>query len=318
MRKYVLIIFVTVLFADSIFAQFEAQFSQYMFNAAAYNPAAVGAGDLIDIRAQHRLNWLGIPMAGQTTTFGASMPVKLFGEKHGVGINFVNDIWGGFKNQTFRLQYAYRYKIANGVLSAGIGLGFASAGFSGDSISKYPITLGDYHDLASDPALPTSAVSSMQFDAAIGAWYQSDKWYAGVSYQHLNNPTIVWDNRYFMTQHGVMYLTGGYTYEMPDNKVTLVPSALFKTDFSAWAMDLSARAEYDGKFWGGVSYRVFDAFVIYLGFNIINGLSVGYSVDISTNKMITQTYGSHELLLMYSFNLDFDKKNNKYKSIRFL
>jgi type IX secretion system PorP/SprF family membrane protein len=208
--------------------------------------------------------------------------------------------------------------LGKGKLNVGTGLGFVSVGFSGDSISKYPINIGDYHDLLSDPALPTTAVNGMQFDMGLGAWYRAEKWYAGVSYRHLNNPTVDWDGKYKFTQTGGMYVTGGYDFDIPDKKVVLTPSALWKTDFAGWAIDLSARAEYDGKFWGGLSYRVVDAIVIFGGLNIMNGLSVGYSVDISTNKLITANYGSHELMLMYSFAYVFEKKKNKYKSIRFL
>jgi type IX secretion system PorP/SprF family membrane protein len=216
------------------------------------------------------------------------------------------------------LQYDYKMKLGKrGILSLGTEIGFVSVGFSGDSVASHPITIGEYHNMNGDPALPTIAVSGMQFDIGFGAWYKTDKLYAGVSYRHLNNPTVTWGEKYQFTQYGVFYATGGYAFRQEDSKIEWKPSVLFKTDFAEWAFDLSLRGEYNNKFWGGISYRVLDAFVVFLGIEIMNGLSAGYSCDISTNKLGISNYGSHEIMLSYSFAFAKGGKN-KYKSIRFL
>jgi len=318
--KKLLAFLLLLIFSQAVFSQFEAQFSQYMFNAAALNPAATSEGDMINVVGQHRMSWIGIPGAGQTTAFNISMPFKIVRTQHNAGFCVLNDIWGGFKNQSMHFQYAYKIKVGKkNVLSLGTEIGFVGVGFSGDSIAKHPITIGEYHDMTGDPALPTIAVNGMQFDAGLGAWYKTEKWYAGVSYRHLNNPTVEWSNRqYRFTQYGVFYATGGYAFKPEESKIVWKPSALLKTDFSAWALDLSLRGEYNNKFWGGLSYRVGgDAVVIFAGIEVLDGMLVGYSCDISTNKAITAYYGSHELMLAYSFAFVKGGKN-KYKSIRFL
>jgi len=113
-------------------------------------------------------------------------------------------------------------------------------------------------------------------------------------------------------------LTGGYNFVMADPKFILKPSALYKTDFSSWQLDLSSRLEYNNKYWGGLTYRVQDAVVVLAGINISGGLSIGYSYDLPTSQIISVSSGTHEIVVMYSFEYIFGKRNSRYKSIRIL
>ena len=83
-------------------------------------------------------------------------------------------------------------------------------------------------------------------------------------------------------------------------------------------LDLSTRLEYDNKYWGGLSYRFQDALILIAGLNITGGLSIGYSYDFPTSKILTASSGSHEVVMLYSFEYVFAKRNSKYKSIRIL
>ena len=67
-----------------------------------------------------------------------------------------------------------------------------------------------------------------------------------------------------------------------------------------------------------MTYRVKDAVVLMAGLNVAGGLSVGYAFDVSTSKLITTNYGSHELVVIYSFEYALAKGSKKYKSVRFL
>ncbi|MEI6751708.1 MAG: type IX secretion system membrane protein PorP/SprF [Paludibacter sp.] len=317
MRKIVLSLGLLLICIGSVVAQFDAQMSQYMFHISSFNPAAVGEGDMIQIAGQHRLQWIGMPNGGQTTFFSINSPLKLEGIKQGVGLNFLNDKAGQFTNQSLHLQYAYKKKLGAGVLSAGIELGYVSLGFHGDSV--HTISLGEYHnDISSDPEIPKSAVVGMSFDMSLGAFYSTPTYYAGISYLHLNNPTVEWGDKSKFQLTGSMFFTGGYNWAVPDTKFIFKPSTLIRTDFSSLVWDLTARAEYDSKYWGGLTYRMDAAIVILAGINIADGLSIGYSYDLPTTQILSVSSGSHEFLVTYSFEYVFGSRSNKYKSIRIL
>lgn len=318
MKKNIFIIFILSVFVGQVYSQFDAQFSQYMLHNVAFNPAAAGQSGMIDITGQQRFNFVGIPGVGATSLVTVTGPLKIGKTDHGLGVSFLRDEFGLFSNQSYHLKYAFRKPLGEGILSVGADLGYTSLGFAGDSLTSSKIDLGDYHDFSGDPAMPTSSVVGGKFDMGLGAMYVTDKWYGGVSFQHLNKPVITWSNTTEFTQHPMMYLTGGMNFKMTNPKYTFKPDLLFKTDFAEWAFDLTARIDYDSKYWGGVSYRLLDAVVLLAGVNIGNGLTIGYSADISTNKLITANFGSHEILLAYSFEYIFAKNSTKYKSIRFL
>jgi type IX secretion system PorP/SprF family membrane protein len=317
MKKVVLSISLLLISIGSAFSQFDAQVSQYMFHNSSFNPAAVGDGDMIQIVGQHRIQWVGMPNAPQTTVFSINSPFKIGTTLQGLGFKFLNDNVGQFTNRSAHFQYAFKKKLGAGVLSVGTDLGFISLGFRGDRVRKIPI--GEYHqDISTDPEIPQSSVVGMSFDMNLGVFYSTPKFYAGLSYLHLNNPKVTWGDKSEFSQTGSLFLTGGYNLTLADPKYVLKPSTLIKTDFSSLQLDLSARVEYDNKYWGGLSYRLQDAVVFLAGINIAGGLSIGYSYDLPTSQMIIASSGSHEILVMYSFEYVFGKKNSKYKSIRIL
>lgn len=317
MRKVILSFLILLISIGSVYSQFDPQLSQYMFHNSSFNPAAVGESNMIQITGQHRIQWVGMPNGPQTTVFSINSPLKFGDVLQGIGFKFINDKVGLFTDQSAHLQYAFKKKLGVGVLSIGTDIGFVSIGFHGDSVQVHNISIGDYYNLTNDPQIPQVSVSGMSFDMNIGIYYSAPKFYGGISYLHLNNPTVNWDNLKFK-QNGSLFLTGGYNWILPDSKYVLKPSTLIKTDMSSLQCDLTARVEYDNKYWGGLSYRIQDAVVFLAGINISGGLSIGYSYDLPTSQIITVSSGSHEFLLMYNFEYVFGKKNSKYKSIRIL
>ena len=300
------------------FSQFEAQLSQYMFHPATYNPAAIAEGGMINVTGQHKIQWLGMPGAPQTTFFTINAPCR--GSKtvtQGLGIRFLNDKIGAFTNQSAGLQYSFKKNIGKGVLSMGADLGFVSVGFIADSVKKSDIN-SEYHDFSGDMTIPTADENGMSLDMSVGAFYSAPKYYAGISYVHLNAPAVKLGEKSIFHVRGVMYLTGGYDAAFANPKLLLRTSTLLKTDYTTWQAELSSRLEYDKRFWGGLSYRYQDAVIVLAGLNLASGFTLGYAYELPTGKMLRVSSGSHELLLSYSFAFDLSKNKNKYKSIRIL
>ena len=316
MKKTVFCLLLVVASIGPVFSQFDAQFSQYMFHNSSFNPAAAGEGDMIQITGQHRIQWVGMPNGGLTTVFSINSPLKIGKVSQGIGLKFLNDKVGQFSNQSVHLQYAYKKRLGEGTLSLGTDLGFESIGFNGDSVRA--ISLGSYHDIAGDIQIPKTSVSGIGFDMSLGLFYSTPKYYGGISYLHLNNPTVSWGELIKFKQTGSLFITGGYNWALPNTKYVIKPSTLIKTNFSSLQLDLSGRVEYDSRLWGGLSYRLQDAVVLMAGVNIAGGLSIGYSYDIQTSKIATVSSGSHEVMVSYSFEYVFEKTKSKYKSIRIL
>ena len=303
-------------------AQFDPQMGQYMYLPSAYNPAAVGEGDLMKVAGMHRMQYVDISNAPMSTWFGFSSPFVIGKTSHGAGVRFLNDRYGLFTTQSLYAQYAYRQKLGKGYLSIGVDLGFVNVGFKGDSVNLSQ--MGDeYHD-ANDPVIPTGSKSDMKFDMGVGLYYSTPTWWVGASYSHLTRPELDWSDgtsgtEQVVTLTGTMYVVGGYHFRLKNYREwVLTPSAMVMSDFRSWDVNLTLMCDYKDRYRWGLGYRIMGSVNILLGIDIISGLQLGYSCELPTNKLLRESYGSHEIYLAYGFDILKPKRTNKYKSIRYL
>ena len=321
MKKYILSVIISVLCIGSVFSQFDPNYTQYMLNPSAYNPAAVGESDMIQLGWQPRLQWMHMDSVSQdmvTHNITLHTPLKIGNSLHGVGVRLLSDNFGLFSASTVSLQYAYKMKLDAGLLSLGLNAVVVQVGFLGTKATS-TIGLGSYYDFASDVAIPKTDVVGSNLDLGVGAYYSTKRFYAGISYAHLNNPQIRWNNTSEFPLLGTMYLSGGYTFEGADPKLMIKPSGLFRTDFRSFQIELSGIAEYDQKYWGGVSYRFQNALALLAGINYSSfSFGVSYDVPVTSQLSYKTNLGTLEALVIYNFAYVFAKKNTKYKSIRIL
>jgi type IX secretion system PorP/SprF family membrane protein len=160
------------------------------------------------------------------------------------------------------------------------------------------------------------------FDANLGLYYATDKWYVGMGVMHLLEPVIETDNLYTYINRGYNF-TGGYNIRLTNPLFELQPSVFVQTDLNTYRADLTARAVYGRKYSAGLSWRMnenrlADAVVWMLGatFGKIEG---GYAYDIPLSNVGRGTTGSHELFLRYRMQLNKPKTGkSKHKSVRLL
>ncbi|NMD03750.1 MAG: type IX secretion system membrane protein PorP/SprF [Bacteroidales bacterium] len=81
---------------------------------------------------------------------------------------------------------------------------------------------------------------------------------------------------------------------------------------------VTSLVRYNKKVWGGVSYRAGDSVIGLIGIELFNGIRIGYSYDFPLSDVRKSTYGSHEFMVNYCFDLSFGKSPMRYKSVRFL
>ncbi|MBP5290495.1 MAG: PorP/SprF family type IX secretion system membrane protein [Paludibacteraceae bacterium] len=325
MRQRLAVLVVVILCAGSVLAQFDPQISHYMYLPTAYNPAAVGEGDMMKVAGMHRMQMIGITNAPMTTYFYFGSPFVIGKTRHGAGVRFMNDQFGLFYTQSVYAQYAYRQKIGNGYLAIGAEFGISNVGFHGDSVNLDKLSNSEYH-VTSDPLVPSGDMSGVGFDMSAGVYYSCPTWFAGASYSHVTQPYIEWKSQQTQTENqigvtliGTLYVHGGYNWRLKHNKeFVMQPSVLFQSDFHSWDVTLAWMVEYKEKYRWGASYRILSNFGVYLGMDIISGLALGYCYELPTSKLLLESFGSHELYLAYQFNILRPKRNNRYKSVRYL
>ncbi len=307
-RFIILFILLLNLGFQSLYGQWDAQFSQYWQSKTYYNPSFVGQSQNIDVWATYRMQWVGARRPPKSSIMAADMPLSFLGKSHGAGLLFFNEKIGLFSNTTYAGQYAYKLKFKNNKsLNFGLQLAMTSIEFDATDISVFDEAETD---------LPTGT-GDKTFDMSLGVSWVTPTYYVGFSTTHLWEPRFELDENTRSFIGRAYYLVGGGNINLNNSLFNLQPSFLLKSDAITTQLDITARVEYDEMFSGGVSWRKDEGFVFLLGLKIKN-IEGGYSYDISTSEIGKASDGSHEFFVRYKIPIRPPKKEGRYKSIRIL
>lgn len=295
--------FVLMLVCYTGFAQQDAQYTQYMYNTINVNPAYAGSRGVMSIFGLHRTQWIGLNGAPTTNAFSLNTPIN--NSKLGLGLSVVNDRIGPTSDNTVSADISYTintsetYKLSFGIK--------ASGNFFNLDVNKL-----NPADPADDNLQPFNNEFSPNFGA--GVYLHSDKLYFGVSVPNFMEDKKYNDNDYVIFQERMnFYVIGGYVFD-------LSPTLKFKPAFltkavqgSPLQVDLSGNFLLFDKLTLGAAYRWDAAFSGMAGFQVTDGLFIGYGYDRETTNLRRFNSGSHEVFLRF----ELFSKVNKMVSPRF-
>jgi len=297
--------------AGVVKAQYDPSFSHYFDMETSFNPAAAGKQPKINVTAAYALDMAGFEHNPQTAYAAADMPFYALKNYHGVGLLFMNDKLGLFAHTRLAAQYAYKFRLFGGQMSAGLQAGLISEKFDGSRAD-----LGD----SSDPAFSSSQLSGNVVDLGAGIYYTLKEFYAGLSVQHVTAPLVSLGETNELQIDRTYYLSGGYNIKLRNPFLTIKPSMLVKTDWVGWRADITGRLVYthdDKLLYGGLSYSPTNSVTMLLG-GSFHGIVLGYSYEFYTSGL-NPGNGSHELFVGYQHDINLVKKGkNKHKSVRIL
>lgn len=311
MKKIFCFLFLYIIANLAAIAQQDPQFTFNKMTQLSVNPGFAGNDGMVNGVILNRWQWVGIPGAPSTRLISIGAARELLGIPSGVGLNIVSDQVGFQKNISVGFDYAYRKKTKLGDLGIGASIGFYNIAYSGD----WTVPEGDNWVL-NDNFVP-KAGSQMAFDVGLGVFLRSKDYYLGASVTHLNQASLIFQDQAstYLARH--YYLSAGYNISLADPLFEIQPSVLIKSDMVSYQADLAIDLVYKKRYSAGLSYRLDDAVSVLLGFELANGLRIGYAYDIGTSALSRYGDGSHEIYLGYGFDLG-KNRNKKYKSVRFL
>lgn len=293
-----IILFFALLFTSIVsYAQQDAQFTQYMYNTINVNPAYAGSRGALSIFALHRTQWVGLDGAPVTNAVSVNTPIN--GSNLGLGVSIINDRIGPTHENTFSADLSYTIPTSETFkLSFGIK---ATANLFDLDVSKLdPKEAGD----------PSLQNMNNKFSPNIGAglYLHSNKAYVGFSV-----PNFIETNRYNDNEVAIFkekihyYLIAGYVFDLSDS-VKFKPALLTKiVEGAPLQVDVSGNFMFMDKFVVGVAYRWSAALSAMVGFQVSDGLYIGYGYDNETTNLKNYNSGSHEIFLRYELFNNIDK-----------
>ncbi|WP_333694524.1 PorP/SprF family type IX secretion system membrane protein [Flavobacterium sp.] len=284
-------------------AQQDAQYTQYMYNTINVNPAYAGSRGVMSIFGLHRTQWVGLD--GAPVTNAASINTPINNSNLGLGVSFVNDKIGPTTENAISADLSYTVQMSeNYKLSFGI-KGTANL-FNLDVNKLNPADAGDpqFQNLRNN--------FTPNFGA--GIYLHSDKTYVGLSVPNFFETTRYDDNSVAVNSERMnFYLIAGHVFDLTYN-LKFKPALLTKAiEGAPLQVDVSANFLYDEKFMLGAAWRWDAAVSALAGFQVTEGLFIGYGYDMETTRLRRFNSGSHEVFVRF----ELFTKHNKIVSPRF-
>lgn len=281
--------------------------SQYMFNGLLLNPAYSGSHSYFTSTLMHRSQWIKLEGAPTTSILSIDGPIK--NKNMGIGLIILHDKIGVTDQTDIYANYAYQLKFGKGKLALGIKAGVSRYLFNTDQLV--------YWDAGDNVYDQGNKQSAWLPKFGFGAYYFTDKWFAGVSVPTL----LAYDANYsfsvdvnkstFLDRH---YLaTGGVIIKLNDD-FKMKPSTLIKYVAAAPVQaDINLNFLYKDMVWLGASYRTGDAVSAIIEYQTNFRFRIGYSYDFTLSNIRRYSSGTHEIMIGY----DFGKNLSNKKTVRF-
>lgn len=294
-------------------AQQTVQFSQYMFNGLALNPAYAGYKEDWTLNLASRIQWVGINDAPQTGTISVDGLTNNTDKNMGVGMLVTFDRLGPENTTSAYLNYSYRLQLDaedTKRLCFGIGLGGEQYSINGAKFSATDV---------GDGVIPLGVESKITPDVRFGVYYYSPSFYFGASaFNLLSSAGIASiDNLTVVQNVRTIYTTMGMMLPLSDH-VDIKPSIMVKSDLKGpLNFDATSYLVFNQAVWLGASYRSGvavwnqanlkniednnDAISAIMQIYLNEHFRIGYAFDFTTSKLANYQNGTHELSLSITF-----------------
>lgn len=266
-------------------AQQQPHNTQFMYYKLGYNPGFAGSQESPCITCIYRQQWIGLEGAPSMAIASFNMPVA--NQRVGIGGNLFRHTIGITTMYNLDAAYAYRVRLGNGMLGMGLQASMRSLEYD---FQRTTAT----QPKADDPSIPASTRDKFLFNFGAGAYYDSDRFYFGLSVPRLLENNIDYaDSDVFISrevQH--VYMMGGLTFPINET-LKLQPQALLKY-VSGAPIDLDGNVNLliQNRYVIGLTYR--------LGGDKTSG--AGESLDLLLAAQLSRN-------LMFSFSYDYTLSN---------
>lgn len=312
MKKTIIqILVLTGVFALASFglnAQQTPQYSLYVLNPYAVNPAYSGLDNTLVVTGVYRKQWTNLRGAPETQHLNAHLPIPII--QSGIGVKVEIDRIGAHRTIASVLSYSYHQPLGRfAKLSGGISVGYLQYSLDGNLLRAPE---GQYAEPAmfthNDALLPEGTVQMGATIVEGGLFLQVKRFQAGISALPAYAPLLKASAPEMLnlkpTQHYYFYSAYDIT---AGSELDIRPALLAKFEGRETQIEISGILTWREAYRIGASYRGFtstsrDAAVIIAGIRLNDNTSLAYAFDVPLSALSAINRGSHELLLRYSLN----------------
>lgn len=261
--------------SQTVWAQREVLYSQYLSNPLTINPAYTGSRESLTMTAIFRRKWFSLrgPGIGITQSFGADGSVA--GGKVGIGLQALNDRMGFYSATGVYGSLAYRMTLPS--------MAKLSFGASG-GVNVIPIY---------DPNSVTSINRAMP-SVGVGAYYEAERFWAGVSMPEVVSRPITLAGLQgipIQRYQRPLFVNLGTRIDAGES-IDFLPSILLTHQIGyPLGIDLNAKIWVEEKLGLGLSYRANNSTLI----STLNYFVAMAEYELSSSVRVGYTYNSQQV-----------------------
>ena len=297
-----IILFLIVIVPVAVYGQQFPFMEGYSVNPFTLSPSYAGIHNSKTVFADYRSDWSGIN--GGPKTYQLSYNDKL-NDKVGLGVRFIYDVTDIFKQTMLLGTYTYQVNIAQDhIINFGLSMGFF----------RNSIDLSKYYnnpDYVQDMALYNGQViSKIKFATDVSALYRYKQAEGGILFSNLLFGTVRYRNTETKYKPLKNYLLhAAYLFEI-DDKWSVKPTLILRGGQDIpMQFEVAPTITWNDRFWATALYRTRGIFGFGLGGEVIDGILLNYSYNMSSNVAIN-TFGSHQVTLGVRINKVQKNKNS--------
>lgn len=286
-------------------AQQDAQYTQFMYNTVAINPAYAGNRGMFSAIALHRSQWAGLDGAPVTQSISVHSPIGL--NNVGLGFSVVNDQIGPASETYANIDFSYMLDVGvDSRLSFGL-----KAGGHVLNVDLQSLQLPNQND----PRFQQNVENRFSPNIGAGVYFHTSRFYIGASApnlltnEHFQASNDLTGASFIAAERIHYYLTSGYVFDIADN-IKLKPATMIKAVSGApLQADVNLSMLYAEKLTLGASYRWSAALSGLLGYQVSDQVMIGIAYDRETTALGNTNFnsGSYEAFLRFELLRDYDR-----------
>jgi len=270
---------------QTLSAQQDPLYAQYLLNPMVINPAYAGLNNNFNGSVAYRKQWAGFD--GSPTTFNVNGHISLLDNKIGAGILLIQDKLGITKNTEFQGAFSYKLQLKDKVLSFGMQGGFIN--FRNNTSN---LTLDD----PTDPVFVQTA-NIVKPNVGAGVILKSERFMIGLSVPRMLPSKINDGGTEFQLYRQHFYLFGSYVLYL-NERLRFKPSVLFRgVKGSPISTDLNFNIIVDGNYTAGILTRNFNTYGLLFQALISQKFKLGYIFEVPTGNSVGANYSTHEVFI---------------------
>ena len=289
-----------ILLGASLQAQQGVQWTQYVMNKYAINPAYAGLDKSLSITGGIRSQWSKFEGSPKTQILNAHLPMYFLNGS--VGFSLENDQAGPLRRTSGAVSYNYVYDGSFGLISFGGRIGIQQVGLNTDALITPD---GIYQDQTidhQDPRITVANPVGITPIWSLGGYYILDMLEVGLAFDHFPNTGSEAGATTFNNESQISLFA---SYQIPVGEILSVePNFFVKTDGAQTQVDLGVIGYYETVFAGasirGLNGNSLDALGMLVGTRLSKNVRISYSFDLGLSGLSDFHSGTHEFLFNYN------------------